>query len=111
MNHRWIGIAALAGALVAGTLGAQERGGRSADRVAFGQRMFMEHGCYGCHTVGKVGTPIGPDLSHIGGRRSEGELKVWLRDPAFVRPAAHMPALELSAEQIGALAAFLASLD
>jgi cytochrome c553 len=34
----------------------------------------------------------------------------WLRDPAQQRPSAHMPALELSDQDIRALAAYLASL-
>ena len=37
--------------------------------VQKGERLFMEQGCYGCHTVGKVGTQgIAPDLSHVGGK-------------------------------------------
>ena len=110
MRIAWIAIVSLMGALVAGALGAQERLGVGAERVEVGRRMFMEHGCYGCHTVGKLGTPIGPDLSYIGARRSEGDLRAWLRDPAMQRPAAHMPALELTTQQIETLAAFLASL-
>ena len=111
MRYRWIVIAAVAGALGAGVLGAQERAGSAqAERIMRGQRMFTEQGCHGCHTVGKAGTPIGPDLSHLGVKRSEADLKAWLRDPAMQRPAAHMPKLELTEEQIGVLAAFLASL-
>ena len=108
MRYGWIAFAAVAGALVAGSIGAQPRA--AVERAELGRRMFMEQGCHGCHTIGKLGTPIGPDLSHIGARRSEAEFRVWLRDPAMQRPAAHMPALELTDEQIGALAAFLASL-
>ena len=111
MRHAWIAIPAMVGVLVAGALGAQERAGSAQERIARGQRMFMEQGCHGCHTIGKVGTPIGPDLSHLRAKRSEAELKAWLRDPAMQRPAAHMPKLELTEEQIGALAAFLASLE
>ncbi len=111
MSYRWIAITAVVGVLVAGALGAQERTVSAPERIARGQRMFMEQGCHGCHTVGKVGTPIGPDLSHLGGKRSEAELKTWLRDPAMQRPSAHMPKLELTEDQIGALAAFLASLE
>lgn len=83
----------------------------SEERRAAGRRMFMEQGCYGCHTVQKIGTPIGPDLSHLGAKYSESYLRNWLRDPAQQRPAAHMPQLELTEPQIAALAAFLASLE
>jgi mono/diheme cytochrome c family protein len=27
-----------------------------------GSQLFFKHGCFGCHTVGTVGTPIGPTL-------------------------------------------------
>jgi len=77
--------------------------------VEQGQRAFMNQGCYGCHTVGKVGTPIGPDLSHVGAKYRPDYLSRWLRDPASVRPSTHMPALELTDDDVHSIAAFLAS--
>ena len=74
-----------------------------------GQRTFMKQGCYGCHTVGKTGTPIGPDLSHVGAKYRSDYIARWLRDPSYLRPSAHMPTLELSDEDIRSLAAFLAT--
>ena len=75
-----------------------------------GKQHFMNNGCYGCHTVGKMGTPIGPDLSRIGTKYSRAYIERWLRDPSSQRPNAHMPALELTEDQVEALAAFLVSL-
>lgn len=75
-----------------------------------GEQVYAAQGCYGCHQVGKVGTPIGPNLSGIGSKYPASYLKQWLRDPETVRPAAHMPRLELTAEEIDSLAAFLSSL-
>ena len=75
-----------------------------------GQRYFMSNGCYGCHTVGKTGTPIGPDLSTVGSRYTRDYLERWLRDPSAQRPNAHMPTLELSPQQVTDLAAYLSSL-
>lgn len=83
---------------------------QSEDAVARGKQQWVAQGCYGCHTIEKVGTPIGPDLSKVGGRYPHGYLLRWLRDPSAVRPNAHMPMLELSEEQIEGLAAYLASL-
>jgi cytochrome c oxidase subunit 2 len=77
--------------------------------VELGQRAFMRQGCYGCHSVGKMGTPIGPDLSHVGAKYRPEYLARWLRDPSYLRPGAHMPALELSEDDIRVLAAFLAA--
>jgi cytochrome c oxidase subunit 2 len=95
--------------LVIGAAAAQQRAAAQ-DRAEQGRRAFMDQGCYGCHTVQKMGTPIGPDLSHVGGKYSETYLRSWLRDPARQRPSAHMPKLELTEPQIASLAAFLASL-
>jgi cytochrome c oxidase subunit 2 len=75
-----------------------------------GKQYFMSNGCYGCHTVGRMGTPIGPDLSRVGAKYSLAYLQRWLRDPAEQRPSAHMPALELSDAQVAALAAYLSTL-
>jgi cytochrome c oxidase subunit 2 len=80
------------------------------DPAAQGQRYFMDSGCYGCHTVGKMGTPIGPDLSKVGSKYSRDYLERWLRDPSSQRPNAHMPALELSPQQVKDLGAYLSSL-
>lgn len=80
------------------------------ESVDRGRQYFMDSGCYGCHIVGKVGTPIGPELSRVGTKYSRSYLERWLRDPAAQRPSAHMPALELTEQQVKALAAFLSSL-
>jgi cytochrome c oxidase subunit II len=78
--------------------------------VEQGRKYFMDSGCYGCHTVGKMGTPIGPNLSNVGAKYSRSYLERWLRDPSAQRPSAHMPTLELSEQQVQNLAAFLSSL-
>jgi cytochrome c553 len=78
--------------------------------VARGQAAFKSNGCYGCHMIGNFGTPIGPDLSRVGRKYSPEYLARWLRDPAMQRPSAHMPALELSEDDVRALADYLNSL-
>jgi cytochrome c oxidase subunit 2 len=100
------GLAGMLALLVATALGAQER----SPAGARGEQLFVSQGCYGCHQVGKFGTPIGPDLSHIGAKSAAPYLRQWLRDPESVRATAHMPKLELTAEEIESLAAYLASL-
>jgi cytochrome c oxidase subunit 2 len=84
-----------------------EESGELADR---GMRLFMENGCYGCHTIGKTGTPIAPDLSRVGLKRSEAYLLDWLRDPRAQKPTAHMPRIALTEAEARALAAYLSSL-
>lgn len=99
-----LGVTLTAGFGLAWLAQAQER-----SVVASGARLFMEQGCYGCHRIGALGTPIGPDLSRVGAKYSEPDLVRWLSDPASQKPNAHMPKLELSPADITALAAFLAT--
>lgn len=75
-----------------------------------GKRLFTEQGCYGCHTVGKTGTPIANDLSQVGSKYREGYLRAWLRDPQEQKPRAHMPKILMTEADAKALAAYLASL-
>jgi mono/diheme cytochrome c family protein len=78
--------------------------------VARGQQLYHDQGCYGCHTMGKAGTPIAPDLSHIGAKHDGAYLEKWLRNPASQRPSAHMPRIEMTESDANALAAYLSSL-
>jgi mono/diheme cytochrome c family protein len=78
--------------------------------VAQGEQLFTVQGCHGCHTVGKAGTPIGPDLSYIGAKYAESFLLRWLSDPTEQRPTAHMPKIQLTPAEVEALGAYLASL-
>jgi cytochrome c oxidase subunit 2 len=81
-----------------------------ASLVQRGQALFVEQGCYGCHTVKGTGTPIANDLTHVGAKYGEAELARRVRDPALHRPGAHMPKLDLTAAEVEALAAYLATL-
>jgi mono/diheme cytochrome c family protein len=91
----------------AATVAAQPR----SNAVQLGEISFKTNGCFNCHTIGKVGTPLGPDLSHIGTKYPGEYMARWLRDPALQRPNAHMPALDLSEAQVRALAAYPSSLE
>ena len=106
MNPRILTALTLAVLATAAPAGAQDRSAI----VERGRAAFMANGCHGCHTVGKMGTPIGPDLARVGFKYREEYLERWLRDPAYLRPSAHMPKLELTASDIKALAAYLATL-
>jgi cytochrome c oxidase subunit 2 len=99
-----LGVALITGFGLAWLAHAQDRAA-----VATGARLFVEHGCYGCHRVGALGTPIGPDLSRVGARYTERDLVRWLSDPASQKPNAHMPKLELTPADVKALATFLAA--
>jgi mono/diheme cytochrome c family protein len=96
--------------------------------LARGKALFVDKGCDGCHTIGGVGTPIGPDLSRVGLGYREGDLRRWLGAPAEepteggrgpqLEPSEgdvshllrHMPTPRLSGSEAEALAAYLGSL-
>lgn len=99
----------LALALVLGAL-APPAGIAADDLAAQGLSVFMKNGCHGCHTIGAVGTRLGPDLSRVGFKYRAEYIERWLRDPSFMRPSAHMPALELTEDDIRILARYLATL-
>lgn len=94
----------------------------SNDRAAHGAALFLSQGCGACHAV--RGTPadgtIGPDLTHVGGRRTIGAgrvatsasaLRRWVADPDALKPGVHMPAFAMLQDgELAALAAYLEGL-
>jgi mono/diheme cytochrome c family protein len=106
---RWRVVLPVVSVVVLVSTGAASAQDRS-ETVVRGEKLFMTHGCYGCHTVGKVGSPIGPDLSKVGGKYTLRDMARWLQDPAAQQPTAHMPRLQIPPGEVDALAAYLASL-
>lgn len=88
-----------------------------------GQQLFGEVGCAACHRI--AGTSAqglsGPDLSHVGARRSlgagilpntRGTLIGWIGDSQSIKPNNRMPAYRsLAADELNALAAYMESLQ
>jgi len=103
--------AALVGAAVAIAVATTAAFGQDASGLAArGKRLFTEQGCYGCHMIGKMGTPIATDLSQVGSKYPEAYLRQWLREPQQQKPQAHMPKIQMAEAEAQALAAYLASL-
>jgi len=87
-----------------------------------GRDAFLGGGCGACHTV--RGTPaagtLGPDLTHLGSRRSiaagrldnhAGTLAGWIADPQSIKPGNLMPPTTVyTGEELRAVAAWLESL-
>ena len=87
-----------------------------------GRDVFMRAGCIACHRIDGTTAQgvLGPDLSHIGSRRTIAagilentpeNMDRWLRDPASIKPGALMPNLQLAEEDVRSLAAYLSSLQ
>jgi cytochrome c oxidase subunit 2 len=91
------------------------------DAVSTGQKIFETTGCINCHTV--AGTVAdgryGPDLTHFMSRETiasgiapntPANLRLWIRNPDALKPGCKMPAMQLSDQDVNAVAAFLETL-
>ncbi|MFL5285526.1 MAG: cytochrome c oxidase subunit II [Rhodopila sp.] len=86
-----------------------------------GRQVFLGKPCAACHTIrgtSASGT-IGPDLTHVGSRRfiasgmlptTRGSLAAWTADPQTIKPGNNMPMIPLTATELNAVAAYLATL-
>jgi len=86
-----------------------------------GQQAFLSKQCAACHTIRgtAAGGTTGPDLTHVGGRKTiaagllettRGSLAAWIADPQTLKPGNNMPMVPLSADELRAISAYLASL-
>jgi cytochrome c oxidase subunit 2 len=77
--------------------------------------------CGSCHRVRGTAAAgrFGPDLTHVGGRRTLAAgllpntpetLAAWIADPQALKPGNKMPTLRLAEDRVAALAAYLAGL-
>jgi len=91
------------------------------DVAALGQTIFETTACINCHTVaGTVADgSFGPDLTHLMSRETiasgatpntPANLRLWIRNPAALKPGCKMPAMELSDREVSAVAAYLETL-
>jgi mono/diheme cytochrome c family protein len=104
---------ALAGRLPRPAMSARTDNVNSGELVGQGRELFLAKGCIVCHQDdrvqfsqdGFVQVRIGPDLTNI--KLTSEFLHTWLKDPSKVKPGTLMPTLDLSGQEIDALAAFL----
>jgi cytochrome c oxidase subunit 2 len=85
-----------------------------------GETDFRTKTCISCHTInGLGGTHVAPDLTHLAQRKTLGagvlandpaSLARWLKDPQGVKPASHMPDLNMDDGEVNDLTAYLETL-
>jgi cytochrome c oxidase subunit II len=86
-----------------------------------GRDVFLRAKCAECHTIQgtSAGGEKGPDLTHVGSRRSLGAATVlntqerlaqWVADPHSIKRGVAMPAADLPPADIDAIVAYLQSL-
>jgi cytochrome c oxidase subunit 2 len=93
--------------------------------AAQGMGVYSTGICVTCHViegVNELDNPIGPNLTHFADpyrtafagaslERTDEHLASWLADPPTIKPGSFMPNLNLTADEIDALVAYLQSLD
>jgi sulfur-oxidizing protein SoxX len=73
----------------------------------FGEELFNER-CRDCHIVKDKGGVVGPELTHVGGRRDRLFLEKVIREPGKVYPGTAMPPYDtFSKKQIESLVDYL----
>ncbi len=93
-----------------------------APELRHGRAVFVEYGCAACHGIRGISeSPLGPDLTDVGARRSLGagaippgtaNMARWIADSQHLKPGNAMPSFErLEGPRLDALAAYLASLQ
>jgi len=87
-----------------------------------GAELFLSSGCAACHAIRGTAANglVGPDLSHVGSRRTlgagilpnnRGTLAGWIADSQTIKPGNRMPDYkQFSPEELNAVAAYLESL-
>jgi cytochrome c oxidase subunit II len=88
-----------------------------------GAQVFARDGCITCHAIqygtGTVGGQAGPNLTHVGSRRTigagilpntRGNLGGWIANPQAIKPGNKMPIQYLDSESLLAVVAYLESL-
>jgi cytochrome c oxidase subunit 2 len=91
------------------------------DEQERGRQFLTSKACAACHTV--RGTPaagtLGPDLTHVGGRRylaagqlplTRGSLAAWIADPQTIKPGNNMPLVPMTSDELNAVSGYLAAL-
>ena len=72
-----------------------------------GQRLFLQKGCIGCHSIAGQGGKVGPALDDVGLRRSPEWMVQHFRDPQAVTPGTVMPRFGFTETEARALTDFL----
>jgi cytochrome c oxidase subunit 2 len=86
-----------------------------------GRDVFLTSSCGLCHAIQgtDAAARLGPDLTHVASRKriaagalpnNPSALAAWISDPQSIKPGTRMPATELAAADLSALAGYLASL-
>ncbi len=124
--HAWMGLTVVAldaAAFDEWLRGQSEPGsGPAPDDLRQGRDLFLSAGCGACHTIRgtEAAGTVGPDLTHLGARRSVGidtmplsaeNVARFITDNQHIKPGNLMPPFRIfTEEELGALADYLVGL-
>jgi mono/diheme cytochrome c family protein len=80
------------------------------EAIRMGRQWFQNFYCTSCHTAEGKGGTAGPTLDGVNSRRSSQYITEQIKNPKGHNPESMMPAVRVSEEQIGQIAAYLESL-
>jgi cytochrome c oxidase subunit 2 len=86
-----------------------------------GRRVFNSTACINCHAVGGTvaNGRFGPDLTHLISRETiasgaapntPANLRLWIQNPAAIKPGALMPAMNLTDQELDEVTAYMTTL-
>ncbi len=75
------------------------------------QLYFNKYGCNACHSVGKTGGQVGPELDRAGFRLNPSWVYRWIKYPQSMKPETKMPNLGISDDDAKAIMMFLKTLN
>lgn len=112
-------MVALAALIVASVLGLTIAGAKApivsapavtSPSVLAGRILYDRNGCAACHMIHGKGGKIGPDLTHIGGRRDADWHMRHFKNPQAVSPGSIMPKVALTDKELKELTDYMLSL-
>ena len=91
------------------------------DAISHGQHIFETTACINCHAVAGTAADgrFGPNLTHLMSRETIASgaventptnLRLWIQNPDAIKPGSRMPAMQLSDQDLDAVAAYLSTL-
>jgi ubiquinol-cytochrome c reductase cytochrome b subunit len=78
--------------------------------VLAGRILYDKNGCASCHSIQGRGGKIGPELSHVGGKRDADWLMRHFKDPQALSPGSIMPKVMLEEKELKELTDYMLSL-
>jgi cytochrome c oxidase subunit II len=100
---------------------AQQRPAQVNPAASRGREIFETTACVNCHAVAGTSADgrFGPDLTHFMSRETIASgaasntpenLRLWIRNPDALKPGSRMPAMNMSGQDVDAVARYLESL-